>query len=108
MPITNTLQNTQKLRDAGRPQSQAEAIAEMVEQSQQSGFERFTGTLTRALSELEGRLERKIDALDAKVDVRTAQLEAKFESALRDQLIKVCTIVGLFISVAVVIIKLLP
>ena len=126
MPITTELQNAQKLRDAGFTQQQAETLAEIVENGQQQGFERFAETLEKGLTgirneiaalesrldtrfvALEGRLETLKETLNGRIDSVRGDLRAELHASLRDQMLKFVAILVAALSLAVAIIKLFP
>jgi hypothetical protein len=101
MPITDTLKTAAEFRSVGFPQSQADKLAEKFEE------------IGRAVSEdlksfISGELDRKLGALEGRINVRFAEQEARFEHSLRIQLATILTALVGVVGLAVAIIKLFP
>lgn len=97
MPITSELHNTRRLRDAGFSQEQAEILAELLEDSQQQGFEKFAEVLTLELGKVRHELNGEIK-----------DLRAEMHASMKDLAVKLMTLVVAVVTVAVAVIKLFP
>ena len=88
-PITTERQNIQLLRESGFTQQQAEAVATVVENAVQSGFEKFSEVLSRELGAIRSELKAEIAAVrsELKAEIAALRSEVKAEiSAVRSEL----------------------
>ena len=129
-PITTERQNIQLLRDSGFTQQQAEAVAAVVENAVQSGFEKFSEVLVRELGAIRSELKGEIAALrselkseiaavraDLKLEIAALRTEVKNEirdsridvqKSINDQVWKVVGVVAAIVTIAVAVIMLFP
>lgn len=114
-PITTERQNIQLLRDSGFTQQQAEAVATVVENAIQSGFEKFSEVLSREL----GAIRNEISALRSEVRAEIAEVRSELrieirdsrvdiQKSLNDQAWKIVASVTAIVGIGVAIIKLFP
>lgn len=101
MPITNPLQNAQRLEALGFTARQAQGLAEILEEAihanNQDLKEFIRAENERLRTDLKGEFRAEI-----------AGLRAEMHSALREQLMRFITIVFGLVTIAVAIIKLFP
>jgi hypothetical protein len=118
-PITSERQNIQILRESGLPDRQAEAIAAVVENAIQSGFEKFAEVLSRELGAIRTELKAEIAGVrsELKTEIAAVRSELKIEirdsridiqKSINDQVWKIVGAVTAIVSIAVAIIKLFP
>jgi hypothetical protein len=111
MPITQERENIQELRAAGFTQQQAEVLAAKFEATAQATSQDLKGFIRQELSALETRLDVRFAEISGRfgqTDGRIAEMEARFERALRLQLAAILTAFVGVTGVAVALIKLFP
>ena len=96
-PITTERQNIQLLRESGFTQQQAEAVATVVENALQVGFDKFSEVLQRELSLL--RSEIKIEIRDSRIEI---------QKSITEQIWKILAIVVGVATISLAVLKLAP
>jgi biotin operon repressor len=107
-PITTERQNIQLLRESGFTQQQAEAVATVVENSQQSGFEKFSEVLARELGAIRTELREAVNSLRAELKIEIRDSRIDIQKSINEQIWKILAIVLGVATVAVAIIKVAP
>jgi len=115
MPITDALKTAADLRKVGFTEEQAAILAEKYEETAQAQSQDLKDFIRAEIQG--GRAELRAETADLRMGIRgvrgeiraeMADLRAEFHSALRDQLLKIVTILIAVVSLAVAIIKLFP
>jgi hypothetical protein len=115
MPITQERENIQDLRAVGFTENQAIVLAAKLEAASQATSQDLKGfmvaELDKRFGEVDkrfGEVDKRFGELESRMDVGFAQLEARFERALRLQLAAILTAIVGVTGLAVAIIKLFP
>jgi hypothetical protein len=80
MPITNTLETTRKLEQAGFPPKQADVLSGLFEDTAKAAQQDLKAFIVEQLGMLETRL-------DARIEARASQTEAHLLREMRQQVI---------------------
>lgn len=97
MPITDALKTAKQLQQAGLPAAAAELLAEKFEETAQATQADLKDFIRQEFAQFRAEVRGELNT-------RFAEQEAKFERAMRTQLMAIIAIV----SLAVAIIKLFP
>lgn len=101
MPITAERQNIADLRAVGFTEQQAVVLAEKLETAAQAVSQDLKGFIVT-------ELDKRFGPLRADMELRFAQMEARFERSMRLQLATILSALVGVVGVAVAIIKLFP
>ena len=104
MPITRELDNLKKLEAVGFNHEQAEALADVIEQSHVDSQESLKEFIRKENTRLETKLSNKINGLDKEI----SSLRVEISRELKDLLIKIFGIIVGTVGIAVTILKLFP
>ncbi len=112
MPITNTLDISRRLTQAGVPASQAEVFSELFEAAAQDAVRELKTVLAqegeRTRTDMHAEMQTLRTEMRAEMHTLRAELRAEFREELRKQMLWFFTmLVGLF-GVAIAILKLFP
>ena len=118
-PITTERQNIQLLRESGFTQQQAEAVATVVENAIQSGFDKFSEVLTRELGATRSELKTEMAALRSELKTEIAAVRSELKVEIRDsrvdvqksiteQIWKILAIVVGVATISLAVLKLAP
>ncbi len=108
MPISDTLKTAEELRVAGFPENQAAVLAEKFGETAHAIAEDLKTFISAELDRKLGTLRGKMPAMEARLDLKIADLRTELHSSLRDQTVKLMAILIAAISLAVAIIKVFP
>ena len=123
MPITDTLETSRRLQQAGVPAKQAEVFSELFEETAKATQQDLKAFIVEQLAAFEARLEARMDARfaqwEAKMEARFSQMEGRIAQSearsesrsaqiearlLREMRQQVIWIFGLQIAIATVIV----
>ena len=107
-PITTERQNIQLLRESGFTQQQAEAVATVVENAIQSGFDKFSEVLTRELGAIRSELREAVNSLrsELRIEIRDSRIE--IQKSITEQIWKILAIVVGVATISLAVLKLAP
>ena len=115
MPITNTLETSRRLTQAGIPAAQAEVFSELFESTAQDALRELKAVVAqegeRTRAELRAELQTlRVEMQSLRVEMHTlrADLRAEFREELRKQMFWFFTMLVALFGVAIAVLKFLP
>ena len=87
MPITNTLETTRKLEQAGYPPKQADVPSSLFEDTARATQPDLKAFIVEQLAALEVRIEARFAQSEAKMDARASQTESRLMREMRQEVI---------------------
>jgi hypothetical protein len=87
MPITNTLETTRRLEQAGFPAKQADVLSGLFEDTAKTTQQDLKAFIVEQLAAFEVRIEARFAQSEAKMDARASQTESRLLREMRQQVI---------------------
>jgi len=107
MPITNTLETTRKLEQAGFPAKQADVLSGLFEETAKSTQQDLKAFIVEQFAAMEARLDARLAQSEAKTESRIAQSESRLLREMRQQIVWFFGLLVAFGGIALGLSKLL-